>query len=89
MAIFDVLQKTMCRHRLDAEIVQRPFILPIFFAHFFALDLSLRCPFPIGRRTSLRPFTWLTCGSTHSDPGSRFGRHLDRVCSAISEASRG
>jgi len=28
VAIFDVLQKTMCRHWLDAAIVPRPFILP-------------------------------------------------------------
>jgi hypothetical protein len=50
VAIFDVLQKPMCRHRLDAAIVPRPFILPfassLTFSPFrsFAFRSAARSP---------------------------------------------
>jgi hypothetical protein len=41
VAIFDVLQKPMCRHRLDAATVPLPFILPSLLRAPFALIRSL------------------------------------------------
>jgi hypothetical protein len=93
VAVFGVLQKPMCRHRLDAAIVPRPFILPsassLIFSPFHSFAFRSAARSQSAAAQDLRLFTWRTCGSTHLASGSRFGRHLDRVCSAISEASRG
>jgi hypothetical protein len=91
VAIFDVLQKPLCRHWLDAAIVPRPFILPIFSLTFspfrsFVFRSGARSP-SVTAHAFASSLAHLR--STHLVPGSRFGRHLDRVSSAISEASRG